>query len=131
MQPDAGQTVCVLIPRERVEEDLRPIVLIYRNLGSDSGSAVVTRALSDLGIALAALADRMARHDLDGFAPALQRVEAMAGALGFVTLGSVCADLARCLDRGDATAAAAVWARLRRVAEHALGMEACGGDGAR
>lgn len=131
METDAGDAVCALVPRERVAEDLEPIVMIYRNLGSDSGAAVVKRALSDLGLALAALAERMARCETGEVRAALRRVETMAGGLGFVTLVSVCADLSRCLDRGDATATAAVWARLCRVGEHALGMEACGGDGPR
>lgn len=131
MESDASNAVCALVLRERVAEDLEPIVMIYRNLGSDSGAAAVKRALSDLGLALADLAERMGRYDADAVRPALRRVETMAGALGFVTLATVCTDLSRCLDRGDPTATAAVWARLCRVGEHALGMEACGGDGAR
>lgn len=131
MESDAKDGVRVLVPRERVAEDLEPIVMIYRNLGSDSGAAAVKRALSELGLALAALAERMARCDRAEVRPTLRRVETLAGSLGFVTLTAVCADLSRCLDRGDATATAAVWARLCRVGEHALGMEACGGDGAR
>ncbi|MEY4982440.1 MAG: hypothetical protein RIR62_706 [Pseudomonadota bacterium] len=131
MRTDAADTVRVLVPRERVEEDLEPIVSIYRNLGSDSGASVVQRALSDLGLALAVLADRMSRRQPAEVRPALRRVEGMANGLGFVTLVAVCGDLDRCVERGDATASAAVWARLCRVAELALGMEACGGDGAR
>ena len=131
MRTDAADSVRVLVPRERVEEDLEPIVSIYRNLGTDSGASVVKRALSDLGLALAVLAERMARRDLADIRPALRRVEGMANSLGFVTLGCVCSHLDRCLEGGDPTAAAAVWARLCRVAELALGMEACGGDGAR
>jgi hypothetical protein len=131
MQPDAAEAVRQLVPRERVEEDMEPIVQIYRNLGSESGAAVVQRALSDLGLALAVLAECMARSDVAKLHPALRRVDAMAEALGFVTLTLVCSDLRRCLDRGDATAAAAVWARLCRVAEHALGITACDGGSAR
>lgn len=131
MQPDGAESVRLLIPRERVEDDLEPIVSIYRNLGSESGAAVVQRALSDLGLALAVLAECMARRDLAGLRLALRRVDGMAESLGFVTLTLVCADLRRCLDLGDPTASAAVWARLCRVAEQALGIEACGHGGAR
>lgn len=131
MQPDVADSIRPLIPRERVEEDPEPIVAIYRDLGSESATAVVQRALSDLGLALAVLADAMARRDLGDVRPALRRVDGMADSLGFVTLGLVCADLRRCLDQGEATAVAAVWARLCRVAEVALGIKACGHGDAR
>lgn len=131
MQTGAADSVRQLIPRERVTEDLEPIVSIYRNLGSDSGAVVVQRALSDLGLALAVLAERMVRRDLADMQQALRRVEMMAAGLGFVTLVDVCGDLRACLTRNDPTALSAVWARLCRVAEHALGMGTCGGDGAR
>lgn len=120
MQPDMAAGVVVLAIRERVREDLEPIVTIYRNLGSDSASGVVNRALSDLGFALAGVAERMARHDLDGIAPMLRRVRMMAEGLGLLTLADVADDLEACIRRGDATASAAVWARLCRVAERAL-----------
>lgn len=120
MQPDKAARVVVLPIRERVREDIEPIVTIYRNLGSDSASGVVTRALSDLGFVLAGVAERMTRHDLAGITPMLRRVRMMSEGLGLLTLADVADDLATCIARGDDTASAAVWARLCRVAERAL-----------
>lgn len=93
---------------------------MYRNLGSDSAAAVVNRSISRLGIELADIADRMIAQDTAAVPPALCRVQALAESLGFVTLAAVAADLRDCLNRVDANAVAAVWARLCRVAEKAL-----------
>lgn len=120
MQPDRAAGVVVLAIRERVREDLEPIVTIYRNLGSDSAAGVVNRALGDLGIALAGVADAMARHEMAELSPLLRRVRSMANGLGLVTLAHVAGDLDRCIARGDNTAVAAVWARLCRVGERTL-----------
>lgn len=120
MKPDRAAGVVTLTPRERVREDIAPLVTLYRNLGSDSASAVVNRSISDLGMALAGIADRMILHDLTQVVPALGRVQHLSESLGFVTLAAVSADLRDCLVRADATATAAVWARLCRVAEKAL-----------
>jgi hypothetical protein len=120
MQPEMAAGVVVLAIREKVREDLEPIVSIYRNLGSDSAAGVVNRALGDLGFALAGVAERMARHELAGIAPMLRRMRLMAQGLGLLTLADVADDLDGCIARGDATATAAVWARLCRVAERAL-----------
>ena len=40
--------------------------------------------------------------------------------LGLTSLGLVAADLRVCLDQGNSTAFAAVWARLIRIAERSL-----------
>ena len=44
----------------------------------------------------------------------------MAENLGMVSFEQVCGDVRTCLDTGDVTAFAAVWARLLRVAERSL-----------
>lgn len=120
MPPKPAAGIVVLTPRETVREDIQPLVAMYRNLGSDSASAVVNRSISDLGIELAGIADQMILHDLGRVAQPLARVQLLAETLGFVTLALVAADLRACLRRGDPTAIAAVWARLCRVAEKAL-----------
>ena len=120
MPPKPAAGIVVLTPREKVREDIQPLVAMYRNLGSDSASAVVTRSISDLGMELAEIADRMIRHDLGRVPQPLMRVQMLAETLGFVTLARVAADLRLCLGQGDPTTIAAVWARLCRVAEKAL-----------
>lgn len=120
MPPKPAAGVVVLMPREKVREDIEPLMTMYRNLGSDSAAAVVNRSISDLGIELAGIADRMILHDLAQLGPPLARVQGLAESLGFVTLAAVAADLRYCLRQSDPTAIAAVWARLCRVAEKAL-----------
>ncbi len=120
MPPKPAAGVVVLTPREKVREDIEPLVTMYRNLGSESAAAVVNRSISDLGMELAGIADRMILHDLAQVTQPLARVQMLAESLGFVTLAVVSADLRLCLSRGDPTAIAAVWARLCRVAEKAL-----------
>ena len=112
--------VVVLTPRDQVREDIGPLVTMYRNLGSDSASAMVNHSLSELGLVLGRIAEGMARQGRRDLRPLLGQAQRLAETLGFVTLALVCTDLVSCLSQGDETAAAAVWARLCRVAEHAL-----------
>lgn len=120
MPPKPAAGVVVLTPREKIREDIEPLVTMYRNLGSDSAAAVVNRSISDLGMELAGIADCMILHDMAQLAQPLARVQGLAESLGFVTLALVAADMRLCLHRGDPTVIAAVWARLCRVAEKAL-----------
>lgn len=112
--------VVALRPKERVRQDSEPIALIYRNMGTAAAEEVVTRALGELAMTMAGLADRAARDDRLDMARQLRRLQRMAEQLGMVSLGLVAGDIRVCLDRGDPTAFAAVWARLLRVAECSL-----------
>ncbi len=47
-------------------------------------------------------------------------MQRMADHLGMISLGLIAAEARICMDRSDATAFAAVWARLIRVAEASL-----------
>ncbi|MFA9231750.1 MAG: hypothetical protein ACEQSU_13565 [Microgenomates group bacterium] len=112
-----------LRPRERVCQDAEPIATIYRNLGTTSAEQVVTRALTELAIAMAGLAEQIRTHDLHDLARRLRSLQSMAQSLGMVSLAHVTVDLGVCIDRKDTTAFAAVWARLLRIAEKALTAE--------
>jgi hypothetical protein len=107
-------------PRERVRQDSEPIALMYRNMGTSAAEEVVTRALSELAMTMAGLADQVRTRDRVDLSRQLRRLQRMAEQLGMVSLGHVAADIRQCLDQGDATAFAAVWARLMRVAETSL-----------
>lgn len=105
---------------ERVRQDAEPIATIYRNLGTSAAEQVVTRALAELGLAMAGLAQQVKLHDLADVSRQLRKVQRMADHLGMVSLGRVADDARTCFDRSDATAFSAVWARLIRVAERSL-----------
>lgn len=115
-----GLNVVVLQPKDRIRHDAGPIATIYRNLDTGAADQVVTRALGELALTMAGLADRVRERDLADLSRQLRRLQRMAENLGMVTLSDVCLAVRDCLDRGESTAFAAVWARLLRVAERSL-----------
>jgi hypothetical protein len=119
----AGTNVFALRPKERVRQSVEPIATIYRNLGTASAEQVVTRALTELAVTMAGLAAQVQAHDLDDLSRRLRRLQRMSENIGMISLGSVAADVRDCLEGGDATAFAAVWARLIRVAERSLAQD--------
>jgi len=112
--------VVALRPMERVRQDAEPIATMYRNLGTSSAELVVTRALGELALTMAGLANQVRDHQLDDLFRQLRRLQRMAENLGMVSLGMVAADVRACIDSADSTAFAAVWARLLRIAERSL-----------
>lgn len=115
-----ANNVVALLPIERVRQDAEPIATIYRNLGTTSAEQVVTRALGELALTMANLANQVRDHDMGDLIRQLRRLQRMAENLGLVSLGLVAADVRVCLDRSDVTAFSAVWARLMRIAERSL-----------
>ncbi len=112
--------VVALRPNDRVRQDAEPIATIYRNLGTTSAEQVVTRALAELALTMSGLAAHVKAHDLTDLARQLRRLQRMSENLGLTSLGLVAADVRVCLDQGNTTAFAAVWARLMRIAERSL-----------
>ena len=112
--------VTALRPKERVRLDAEPIASIYRNLGPGGAEQVVSRALGELALTLASLVEQVRRRELGDLGRGLRRLQRMADHLGMISLGLIAAEARICMDRSDATAFAAVWARLIRVAEASL-----------
>lgn len=104
-------------PKERPQQNLEHIAAVYRNLDSRDAEKVVSRALGELGLTLSSLASQMACLHRRDTARELKRLERMAENLGLITLSQVAKDLAYCLELGDSTAFAAVWARLLRLGQ--------------
>ena len=115
----AGRVV-TLHPCERVDEDEGAILAIFDRLGADPGAKLVTRAVGELGMAVTVMCAQVERHELETLPRGLKRMQAMAAGVGMVSLARVAEDARAVLLRGDATAFAAVWARLVRVAERSL-----------
>jgi HPt (histidine-containing phosphotransfer) domain-containing protein len=116
--------ILALKPKENPQQNIDHIAAIYRNLGSQAAEQVVARALGELAVMMSSLAEQIAQHDLADLMRRLRRLDQMADNLGLVTLSQVAQDLAQCLDRGEPTAFSAVWARLMRVAEMTLSVQA-------
>ncbi len=112
-----------LKPKENPRLDLEQISSIYRNLSAQAAEQVVARALGELALQMAKLAERIAAHQMGDLLRRLKRLDRMAQNLGLKTLSMVAQDLATCLEREDATAFAAVWARLLRVADCTLQLD--------
>ena len=88
--------VVALRPKERVRQDAEPIATIYRNLGTSGAEQVVTRALGELALTMAGLANQVRTHDLGDLTRQLRRLQRMAENLGMVSLGVVAGDLRAC-----------------------------------
>ena len=112
--------VTALRPKECVRLDAEPIASIYRNLGTNGAEQIVARALGELALTLAGLVEQVRRRELGDLGRGLRRLQRMADHLGMISLGLIAAEARICMDRSDATAFAAVWARLIRVAEASL-----------
>lgn len=115
--------VVALRPNDRVRQDAEPIAALYRNLGTDSAEQVVTRALGELALTMSGMAAQVRSHDLADLSRQLRRLQRMGENLGMTSLAQVAEDVRSCLECADATAFAAVWARLLRVAERSLASE--------
>ena len=106
-----------------VRQDVEAIAVIYRNLGAPMAEQMVTRALGELALTMAGIAEKVQAQELRDLARQLGRLGRLAADLGLVSLASVSGDAQTCLERADGTAFSAVWARLMRVAERSLSAE--------
>lgn len=110
--------VVSLCPHEQVREDAGAINELYLRLGPASAERVLNRAVDELALSLATLAAQVRAHDMRDVAWQSRRLQKQALGLGLISLASVAGDLRR--SQGDATAFAAVCARLMRVAGGSL-----------
>jgi len=115
--------IATLRPREAVRQDVEAIAEIYRNLGAPVAEQMVTRALGELALTMAGIAEKVRAQDLRDLSRQLGRLGRLAGDLGLSSLAAVAEDAKTCLERADGTAFSAVWARLLRVAERSLASE--------
>ncbi len=116
--------ISTLRPREVVHQDVEAIAVIYRNLGAPVAEQMVTRALGELALTMAGIAEKVRSQELRDLARQLGRLTRLAGDLGLSSLATVAGDAKTCLERADSTAFSAVWARLLRVAERSLVLQA-------
>jgi hypothetical protein len=113
-------TIMEFRPKDRIYQDVEPIALIYRSMGTAAAEEVVARALGELALTMSGLADQVRGNSTLDIGRQLRRLGRMSEQLGLVSLGTVANDARNCIDSGDVMAFAAVWARLIRVAESSL-----------
>jgi hypothetical protein len=112
--------VTTLTQREVVRQDVEAIAAIYRNLGAPTAEKVVARALGELALTMARLAETVRAADLRDLSDHLVRLGRLSDDLGLTSLAEVARDARTCLAQADSTAFSAVWSRLVRVAERSL-----------
>ncbi len=112
--------VVALDPCESLREDAGAISKICDRLGPDTAARVLTRAIEELAIAVAAVATQVRLYNRGEVEWHSRRVQKLALGLGLISLASVAGDLRR--SHSDPTAFAAVCARLMRVAGGSLTM---------
>lgn len=115
--------IAALRPREVVRQDVEAIAVIYRNLGAPVAEQMVTRALGELALTMAGIAEKVRAQELRDLSRQLARLGRLSADLGLLSLAMVAGDAKTCLERADGTAFSAVWARLLRVAERSLAAE--------
>ena len=113
-------TIMEFRPKDRIYQDVEPIALIYRSMGTAAAEEVVARALGELALTMSGLADQVRGNNTLDIGRQLRRLGRMSEQLGLVSLGTVANDARNCIDSGDVMAFAAVWARLIPVAESSL-----------
>ena len=112
--------VTQLCPHERVWLDPARIRVLYAELGGAEVQALLDRAMGELALVSRDLALQYRTGNLAGFGRSLRRMRRIADHLGLRTLSQVGDDVSTCLERGDATALSATWARLARTLDQAL-----------
>lgn len=105
-------------PREFLREDERAVDDLCDRLGPDDAARVLSRAIEELALSVAAVATQVRLHDAGDVQWHSRRVQKLALGLGLISLANVAGDMRR--SHADPTAFAAVCARLMRVAAKSL-----------
>ena len=84
--------IATLRPREVVRQDVEAIAVIYRNLGAPVAEQMVTRALGQLALTMAGIAEQVRTQELRDLARQLARFGRLAADLGLLSLAAVASD---------------------------------------
>lgn len=112
--------MAMLKVRDEVRVDTRRLDEIVFELGARAAHQVFDSALEKLSAELHRVEAAAAKGDAAAIVAAADQIGRLAWRLGLVTLSGVAVDLARCAERGDPIACAAVRARLLRVGSCSL-----------
>jgi hypothetical protein len=109
-----------LMPRERICLDPSRIESLHAQLGVDEVQSMVDRAMTELCALRDDLAMQYRGQRIADFQRSLRRLGRICDHLGLPLVSQIARDVAECLQRGDATATSATWARLRRNMDAAI-----------
>lgn len=111
--------VTVICPHERVWLDPNRIGRLYVEMGGTEVQALLDRAMCEMDAIHREMAALYEARDITGFARQLRSMRRITEHLGLTTVSRISEDVLDCLERDDATALAATWARLSRTATQA------------
>ncbi|MFC2966908.1 hypothetical protein [Acidimangrovimonas pyrenivorans] len=103
--------------------DPERLLALREELGPEALEQLLQVTLRDLARLMEGLRAHYAGTAPRAFAADLAALQRLAGHVGMAGLAQAAAAVLLCLDRRDATALAATWARLRRIGERVLAAE--------
>ncbi|WP_127901409.1 hypothetical protein [Solirhodobacter olei] len=117
--------VVVLYPVERVTLDPARLSSLCRVFGMPEAERILCRGMTEIALQMTALVRLYNSGDVEGFGRGLARLGRLADHTGFTGLSQAAGGVADCLGAPprwhcDTTALAATWARLMRLAAHAM-----------
>lgn len=112
--------ICKFKAEEPVGLDPDRLVVLYAQLGQSAAERVISAAVEDLAVHLAAIEAAVRADHRDVVARGVDELCQLARQVGMIQLVRVARDLADCTARGDTVAQEAVLARLRRTGERSL-----------
>lgn len=115
--------ISVLRIDEPVWLDTARIAALSAEHGTIEAESLMSRAVGELALVLAAMVRNYADGELKDFARGLRSLRRMSGHVGMESLARATEGVEICLKRGDATALAATWARCLRLGESSLQAE--------
>ncbi len=115
-----GAEVYRLVAHEDAVLDTRRIVILKQSLGPKRCREVVEEVVFHLTERLTLLEKALAENDVAEGSRLATRLASLSDQVGLSDFARVARDLGRCLDARDATATAAVAARLIRIGEDSL-----------
>lgn len=112
--------ICKFSAEEPVRLDPDRLVVLYAELGQNAAERVISAAMEDLAVHLAAIEVAAREGHLEVMLRGIDELSILARQVGMIQLVRVARDLADCAGRGDTVAQAAVLARLVRTGEGSL-----------
>lgn len=110
-----------LIPKDRVHSDANPVRRLYDSLGEADAERTICRALDDLARRITRIAELHFDCRHGEVEVECRRMAAVADQIGLNEVAKAADHLTCAIDSGCGHAIAAVFARLSRVTEQAIG----------
>jgi hypothetical protein len=115
-----GAVLYRIAQHENAVVDTARILVLRKSLGDQRCREVIDEVVFHLSDRLGLLQSALERGDVIEITALTGRLASLSEQVGLGDFARVCRDLLACVERGDATATAAVGARLFRLGEESL-----------